>query len=463
MSIAKEVFFINLGKKIARVLGAAVSVLLMLLCVLLIISAVAFGAGGTVGVFGYNLYICESSDYEGVEQGSAVIVERREPYNLEDGDLVMYSVPGIDGGDSSVALGYAGEVTMSDGVYSIEISVGENSTVITESALIGAAVWSSPAFGAFISFSLTPVGVCVMAILPCAALVLYDIIRAAAANRPLPEVVPQLKNDKAKDKQPSGLSVEPDGNAAYSRSSGKRSANDADSVLFTYNGRQRGSKPAAPSGQGSRGVLPYPLNDKPSSGSGLPYPLNDKPKTASGGGVPYSLSDKPKAAPVNETPSALRDRPAPASEPEPAAPPEPAKIPASVAAKRYVDSAVNGEPRSAVNTATAEMPAAQKTKKPDAFFAQSEAPQIGRKGIVPGAAGRSAVNLDDALASAGERRQSGRAADRRRTDTGSGRKSAEILASKRRDELIADDDDSRDKNRYDVDDILAGLERRNRQ
>ena len=42
------------------------------------------------------------------------------------------------------------------------------------------------------------------------------------------------------------------------------------------------------------------------------------------------------------------------------------------------------------------------------------------------------------------------------------KRSADILAAKSRDELIVEDDDSRDRNRYDVDDILAGLDRRRR-
>ena len=38
-----------------------------------------------------------------------------------------------------------------------------------------------------------------------------------------------------------------------------------------------------------------------------------------------------------------------------------------------------------------------------------------------------------------------------------------ILAAKNRRDLIADDDDSRDKSRYAVDDILAGIEKRHRK
>ncbi|MGN1109731.1 MAG: hypothetical protein ACI4RK_10175, partial [Oscillospiraceae bacterium] len=86
-----------------------------------------------------------------------------------------------------------------------------------------------------------------------------------------------------------------------------------------------------------------------------------------------------------------------------------------------------------------------------AFFAQSEAPQIG-KGLV-GKQSRSIIDLEDALATAPSR--GGKPE--------SGRRSADILAAKNRSDLITEDDDSRDKSRYEVDDILAGIERRRKQ
>ena len=96
-----------------------------------------------------------------------------------------------------------------------------------------------------------------------------------------------------------------------------------------------------------------------------------------------------------------------------------------------------------------------KKKKNDAFFTQSSAPQIGRQR--PSAQTRAVIDLEDALATANDKRESSR-----RPSDASAKRSADILAAKRRDELMTEDDDTRDKNRYDVDDILAGLDRRHR-
>lgn len=139
-------------------------------------------------------------------------------------------------------------------------------------------------------------------------------------------------------------------------------------------------------------------------------------------------------------------------------------LPAPVAAKRYIDNTVNSSPKTdtkpetAANRAdtvkdkTEELPELpKKQKRSDAFFAQSEAPQIG-KGLV-GKQSRSIIDLEDALATA----------PARGTKPESGRRSADILASKNRSDLITEDDDSRDKSRYEVDDILAGIERRHKK
>jgi len=93
-------------------------------------------------------------------------------------------------------------------------------------------------------------------------------------------------------------------------------------------------------------------------------------------------------------------------------------------------------------------------KRSDAFFAQSEAPQIGRNltGKQTAKSSRSIIDLEDALAAVPSR-----------TARPESRRSADILASKNRSDLITEDDDSRDKSRYEVDDILAGIEKRHQQ
>lgn len=405
-------FFINLAKKFFRGVGYAVCAVLLLLCILLAVLAAGFGAQGTVELFGFDLYLVDTDEVEQVPAGSVVIARECRAYDIEEGGMVLYNRSTDDG--SVPALGYVDSVRMDDGVYYITVSVDKDSYEFSERDLIGSAEKSSEFLGAVISFSRKPMGVFVIAFLPCAALIIYDIIRAAAARRPLPEVVPQVKNSPENDEPApaAGISVKPEGSASYSRSGGARPAATADSVLFSYAGKQR--RPDI-----------IPLTDK--------KPAAEKPAPA--------VSEK--TSELSEKAEAVKDVAAFSAVPAE----EKTAVPAPTAAKHYVDSAARS------STATAEIPVLPKKKATDAFFSQSEAPQIApRRSAAAEKTAKAVIDLEDALATAEERSH--------RTARESGRRSAEILATKSVSDLISADDDSLDKSRYEIDDILAGLDKR---
>ncbi len=419
MSSAKEVFFINPGKKIIRGIGIGVCVLLALVFVLMIFTAAAFGSTGAVRVFGFDLFICESGDYDSVPAGSAVIATRCEPYDLESGNLVLYSTDPMNS-RADLAMGYYSDFKVMDGVYYLSLVNGSDSTVISENALIGKAGWCSPALGWFITFMKSPWGVFVMAVIPCALLLIIDLLRVRAAERPLPEVVPQVKGSEESSPAAPQISVDENGSAAFHRNRSRSVS--ADSILFTYNSSpKKKPDPSAPT-MSDKDVLS--LLNAPSTRAVSENKESAKPV------------EKPAAEKKTESPAKPLDKPT---------------LPAPVAAKRYIDNTVAPAPKSPENADTAELPLMEKPKRKkrsDAFFAQSEAPQIGR-GLTGKQSSKAIIDLEDALATAPSRPK----------PEGS-RRSADILAAKNRSDLIPDDDDSRDKSRYDVDDILAGIERR---
>lgn len=398
-------------KKFFRGVGYFFCAALLLMCIMLAVLALGFGPQGTVGLFGFDLYVVDADEIEAVPAGSVVIARDCRPYDLDEGALALYN-RNTDG-VSAPALGYVDAVRMDDGVYYISVSVGDNSYEFSEHELIGSAEKSSEFLGAVIAFSKRPEGIFTIAFLPCAALILYDIIRSFAARRPIPEVVPQVKNAPAEEEPAAsgGISVRPEGSAAYSRSGGAKSPVTADSVLFSYAGKQR--RPDI-----------IPLTDR--------KPDSKNPAEKSGAVVPEKserqeqpdAADSAKAAAVN-----------------------PVSVPAPTAIKRYIDNAVRAD------GATAELPVIPKKKATDAFFSQSDAPQI-----APHRSGSSdknvkaVIDLEDALATAEERTH--------RPQRENGRRSAEILAAKSVNDLISEDDDSLDKSRYEIDDILAGLDKR---
>lgn len=439
-------------KKIARGFGIFMCVMLFVLCAFMLTVSVIFGSDGLVGAFGYNLYLCGHSDFDGLSSGAAVIVEQCEPYDLTEGNLILYTASDNQSSSDSgeQILAYLEAYEMNDGVYTLTVSDADGvQSKISERALVGKAGWSSPALGVIISFIISPWGVCVMAVLPCLALILYSVLKAAADDRPLPEVVPQVKNAQPEEKSPAAaLGVKADGNAQYAKTAAAKSSQTADSVLFTYNSARKSPaamKPSAPAQ--STGTAPA-QSAKTSPAAMKPSAPAQSVKTA-----PAAI--KP-SAPAPEIPT---DKPKSDNAQQGA-------VPASVAARRYLDNAVGAQKKPAstapkaveaaakVSGTTAELPQIPKKKKSDAFFAQSSAPQIGRP-VDPRS--RAVIELEDALASAHDKKD-----QPKKTAEPASRRSADIIAAKARGELIAEDDDSRDRSRYEVDDILAGIDRRHK-
>ena len=420
-------------KKILRGVGWAVCALLFVLCIFMIVISAVFGSSEIVDIFGYNLYLCGESSYAGLENGSAVRVEECEPYDLDAGNLILYSSAASDA-EVTPALAYFEKAEMTDGVYYMDVTDedGKLSTV-SGNSLVGRASWSSPFLGKLISFSLSTWGICVMAVLPCLALIVYSIVKAAAENAPPPEVIPQKKNQDNGEKPASSIGVKSDGNAEYNRSMGAKANSTADGVLYTYG---RSKSPAAMK----------PSVPEPQAETAVSEPLRTPSKQ---GSVPSSVA----ARKYIESATAAQKKAASAKpEPKPVTEAAPEPKPVVKTEKKREDIENDSRLDAILSGATAEIPNVTKKKKSDAFFTQSDAPQIGRG--MRSSQNRAVIDLEDALASAG-------AKDSKKTEV-SGRKSAAILASKSRRELITDDDDSRDRNRYDVDDILAGLGDRRR-
>ena len=443
-------FFINSQKNFFRGFGYAVCVLLVVLCAVLAAASFVFGARGTVDVFGFNIYIAQTDEFESVSEGSAVFVRRCEPYDIDEGNLILYYSDEL-----TPALGYTDDVRMVDGAYVITVSDGSGSHEIPREAFVGRADSSSAFIGGFIRFARTPAGVLVMAVLPCAALVLYDILRARRAQLPPPEVEPVFKNvDEDKPTSVTGISVKPDGNAEYSRRANISASADksaADKVLFTYAGKQHSPAPKKPD------IIPLTDRKAPSAESAgkprdvpikLTEPIAGAASTAGAAGAANAANNARKQS------ERLPVYPERKQEKKPAdGSASVGKTPSPVAARRYLDNAAQS-----VSTATAELPELPKKAKSDSFFTQSDVPQIGRQKP----ANRALIDLEDALSSARhEDADAGRSESSRQREY-AGKKSAAMIAGMGS-ELFTEDDDARDRERYEVDDILAGLEKRRKQ
>ena len=416
-------------KKVLRVFGYVFCGILMVLCILLVIAASVFGAKKTVDIFGINVYIVENDDIESTPSGGAVLVQKGAAAELEEGKLVLYLKSDED---DAPTLGYVLDISARDGVHYITVAHKNSTYEFTESKLVGRADYYSKFWGAVIRFIKTPIGIMLIAVLPCAALILYDIIRTAAANRPEPEVIPKVKN--ADGEQPHTdikLSVDREGKALYSKDRSLKTLPKDNGVLFNYSGKQ--NMPSKEPSVTARPIIP--LTDKKPKAASMPVPQEKTGKKFEVT-IPADTAVTEKITRIPSAPEAEL----PASKPE-------QKATANTVSERYSPS-LDKTP----SERTAELPSIN--KKPsggDAFFAQSSgrpsAPQIGRQR-------RPQQPSEDEAAS--------RTSSPRPEKT-AGKRSTQILASKSFDDLLPDDDDqaySRGTNDTAVDDILASINNR---
>lgn len=442
MSSTKGVFFINLVKKIFRVIGYVICGLLLALCILLIISAAVFGARNTVDVFGFNIYIVQNDTITTAPKNSAVIVQKCSAYELEAGNLALYL--GSDA-DSTPALGYVKNIQIMDGTHYVTVTVNYNDTTFAESSLVGRADYSSLMLGKTITFIRTPLGVLFIAVLPCVALVAYDILRAAAATMPPPEVIPQVKNGDADDFEDesgqvlsaaratgSKISVNNEGKATYSRNQNAKKPESAGNVLYSYSGRQQRKTEERPI---------IPLTDKNADISKPAFKLPEKP---SSGYTSIINIGEPTAEP-KQTPTA-----------------EP-RTPNNVAVGRYAQNTESApEPekpqQNKASGKTAELPSITKKDTGDAFFAQTTTPTFNEDAI------RRIASSPAKAPQLGGRSEERSSAIPGRTARTARKRSTQLIAQKGMDELFSDDDDTLDRRRRSsadsVVDNIMGTDRR---
>lgn len=414
-----------------KVLGYTFCVILIVICIMLIVAASMFGASKTVDIFGFNIYLVDNDYIPTAPKGSAVLVKKGKASELEEGKLVLYLKPDAD---DEPTLGYVKDISARDGVHYVTVSYHDQPYEFPEGKLVGRADYSSTFWGGVIGFIKTPMGVMVLAVLPCAALILFDLARVVSANRPEPEVVPRVKNADEETHSDIKLSVDREGKALYSKDRSLKPLPKDSDVLFNYSGKQSGTKKDVP--RNARPIIP--LTDRDTSTA-----PRDKTGTLFDVKIPPDDDETALAEPQKSRSTEVL--------------PDSKEL--ANAASRFSQNYRRLPPegasaKTASNEANAETSAPAKKQSRDAFFAQSlvgkqNAPQIGRSTAPRHAAG----DTDEPAVS------------HPRTEKTAGKRSTQILASKSLDDIFSDDDDraySRSMNDKAVDDILAGINRSER-
>ncbi|EKC46537.1 hypothetical protein LEA_19802, partial [human gut metagenome] len=145
----------------------------------------SFGGSAAPDIFGYNVYIVRDNDFYQLKAGTAAIAQKVWPDEVNNGELIIYNR--YENGGAQLAK--VNSSTLKEGVMSFDVETqgGENIT-ISQSQLVARVNYCSDFWGAVIGFAMSPFGVMAIAILPCIAIVAFEIVKFIMSKRPVPQV-----------------------------------------------------------------------------------------------------------------------------------------------------------------------------------------------------------------------------------------------------------------------------------
>ena len=125
------------------------------------------------------------NDFYQLKAGTAAIAQKVWPDEVNNGELIIYNR--YENGGAQLAK--VNSSTLKEGVMSFDVETqgGENIT-ISQSQLVARVNYCSDFWGAVIGFAMSPFGVMAIAILPCIAIVAFEIVKFIMSKRPVPQV-----------------------------------------------------------------------------------------------------------------------------------------------------------------------------------------------------------------------------------------------------------------------------------
>lgn len=166
------------------VLRSLCGALLVLALFLGAVAAVYAVSGGTPNLFGTSIFVVKTDAFDLLENGTALIAKQVQYAEIQPGNIVIFS---LENNRPALAEIRSGE--LSDGVYTFTAAT-ENGDLITlsQSQIVAKGVSYSNFWGAVITFASSPVGLLLVAVLPCLILIIIEFSKFLRKALPEPEI-----------------------------------------------------------------------------------------------------------------------------------------------------------------------------------------------------------------------------------------------------------------------------------
>ncbi len=183
-------------------------IILRVICALFLIIAIFFGSvaafysigGGAPNLFGKYIYLVKTDAFDLLHNGTALIAEEVDAYEIQPWNIVIFTLE-----NDAPALAEIRSSTLSDGVYSFTAAT-ENGTEITlsQSQILAKGMTYSDFWGAVISFASSPLGVMLIAVVPCLIIIVIEITKFIRKTMPQPEIETVKKQQETPTYVPEG-------------------------------------------------------------------------------------------------------------------------------------------------------------------------------------------------------------------------------------------------------------------
>ena len=170
----------------------AFQIILLILCglffvlaIFLSVTAVVYSTGGgTPNVFGSNIYLVKTDAFGFLQNGTAVIAKQVAPSEIQPTNIVIFT---LENGKPALAQVISSDLY--DGVYSFSV-LTENEAEITlsQSQVVAKGMSYSDVLGGMISFAVSPLGMLLIAIVPSIIIIILEIVKFAGKIMPQPEI-----------------------------------------------------------------------------------------------------------------------------------------------------------------------------------------------------------------------------------------------------------------------------------
>ncbi len=167
-------------------------IILRVICGIFLIAAIFFGvvaaihsvSGGTPNIFGTYVYLVKTDAFDLLENGTALVAKEVHASEIQPWNIVIFE---LENGEPALAEIRSGQLY--DGVYSFEAAT-ENGAIITlsQSQIVAMGTSYSNIWGKILSFASSPLGVLLVAVVPCLVIIIIELSKFINKTMPQPEI-----------------------------------------------------------------------------------------------------------------------------------------------------------------------------------------------------------------------------------------------------------------------------------